>query len=939
MPMPSMADSMTPHFLTRPAIPLLLSAAVAAGGELKVDINRDSKNSATETETGYTRWSTDTTGGAATGLNAITKSFTTLTGESVTVSFAQTALSQSRGGTGLLSNWYQIGAQGTAKLVSDGITVAPATLATGGEITMNITGLSAGHHTLLTYHNAWDAPSAVVSMSPMNVSVNGVLAVPNFTPSIRAATNSGAPVSYVEFDVAGPAAVTSILFAADPNSGNRRNVLINGFEIDTPNSTRIAQTPLPANGDEHVDADAGSVTHTWAAPQSGTVASYDFYSGTNEAAVRSAGRSAAEFLGNQTTLARVVAGINSHLSYYWRVDVVDAQGNVTRGTVWWWRPRHLAFPGAEGYGRYARGGRGGRVVEVNSLADYGSGATPVPGTLRYAVEVETGARTIVFNVSGIITLTRRMSLNVNTPYVTLAGQTAPGKGICLRQFPLGLSGAKDTIIRFLRNRPGNLSGETMDGGGLAGCDHSIMDHCSISWSIDEGFSSRNAKNITLQRTLISEALNIAGHQNYPAGTKHGYAASIGGDIASFHHNLLAHCEGRNWSLAGGLDAAGNFSGRLDIRNNVVYNWGGRSTDGGAHQVNFVNNYYRAGAATDYFHVLNAQYENFPGTQQYWFDGNVRWRNGTETTDQSALKTYSGTINGGYSPWVTAPFFPSHVTTQTAGDAFRHVLCDTGCNQPVLDDHDVRVVHESRDGTTTYTGSVSGDPGLPDSQTDVGGWEDYGSETRPVDFDTDHDGMPNVWEAAHGLDPAVANNNADPDNDGYTQLEDYLNYLAGPHSSTAKNSTVDISLAPFARGMTAPVLVVSAAVNGSVALLPDGGTARFTPAANFTGSAKFNFSATGHGVTVPQSMAVLVTAATALPPPEVHFESTAISGGMFSCSVNSQSGFNYQLQSSATLAAESWVNAGSALPGTGSPLAFAATAAPGRTFFRVVVAAQ
>ena len=136
----------------------------------------------------------------------------------------------------------------------------------------------------------------------------------------------------------------------------------------------------------------------------------------------------------------------------------------------------------------------------------------------------------------------------------------------------------------------------MDGMGMASGNNSIFDHCSISWTIDEAFSSRSGLNITLQRTLISEALNEAGHKNYPAGTQHGYAASIGGEIGSFHHNLLAHCAGRNWSLAGGLThGTTTYAGRLDIRNNVVYNWRNRTTDGGAHEVNFVNNYYKPGA--------------------------------------------------------------------------------------------------------------------------------------------------------------------------------------------------------------------------------------------------------------------------------------------------------------------------------------------------------
>src|SRR5512137_1124739 len=199
---------------------------------------------------------------------------------------------------------------------------------------------------------------------------------------------------------------------------------------------------------------------------------------------------------------------------------------------------------------------------------------------------------------------------------------SPAKAICIRKYNFGLSGTHDVIVRYVRVRPGNLSGATLDGMGMASSDHCIIDHCSISWTLDEAFSSRGARNSTLQRTLISEALNEAGHKKYPPGTQHGYAASIGGDIGSFHHNLLAHCAGRNWSLAGGLDKKGYYIGRLDLRNNVVYNWKNRATDGGAHEVNFVNNYYKPGSATRWFYALNAQYGGFPGTQQYYFEGNV-----------------------------------------------------------------------------------------------------------------------------------------------------------------------------------------------------------------------------------------------------------------------------------------------------------------------------
>lgn len=185
----------------------------------------------------------------------------------------------------------------------------------------------------------------------------------------------------------------------------------------------------------------------------------------------------------------------------------------------------------------------------------------------------------------------------------------------------------------------------LDGMGMAGNDNAIMDHCSISWTIDEAFSSRNAKSLTLQRALISEALNVAGHPNYSAGTAHGYAATIGGGemsatlkVGSYHHNLLAHCEGRNWSLSGGLDGVGAYDGHHDVFNNVVYNWGGRATDGGSHEVNFVNNYYKMGPATTQKKLFRLQLEGTgSGTQSAYVHGNIRQAAGNGALTEDKLK--------------------------------------------------------------------------------------------------------------------------------------------------------------------------------------------------------------------------------------------------------------------------------------------------------------
>ena len=395
-----------------------------------------------------------------------------------------------------------------------------------------------------------------------------------------------------------------------------------------------------------------------------------------------------------------------------------------------------------------------------------------PGSLRAAVE-SFGPRTVVFNVSGLITLESR--LIIRNSYLTIAGQTAPGNGICIRKFNMGMLGPNDVIIRHVRVRPGNTSGMTLDGMGMASSDHCIIDHCSISWTLDESFSSRGAKNITLQRTLISEALNEAGHKKYKAGTQHGYAASIGGMVGSFHHNLLAHCAGRNWSLAGGLNQGSQHIGWLDIRNNVVYNWKHRTTDGGASKVNFVNNYYKPGPATDWFYILKPEREGVAnyGPQDYFISGNILEGRVGANDPLGAVRFQSDDRSYVF----FEPFFESHIATHSAAETYGNVLADVGCNYSSLDRHDARVVEEVRTGTFKYSGSKTGLPGLPDSQDDVGGWDNYPEEHRPDGWDTDHDGMPDHWEERAGLESTDATDgNLDRDADGYTNLEEYLGWI-------------------------------------------------------------------------------------------------------------------------------------------------------------------
>jgi hypothetical protein len=446
-------------------------------------------------------------------------------------------------------------------------------------------------------------------------------------------------------------------------------------------------------------------------------------------------------------------------------------------------------------------------------------------------------------VSGIIQLNSRLVLN--KPYVTVAGQTAPGKGICIKSAPFGITG-NDCIVRHMRVRVG--SGITYDGMGLTGANYSIMDHCSISWTIDESFSSRGAKNITLQRTLISEALNAAGHANYPAGTEHGYAATIGGDTGSFHHNLLAHCYGRNWSLGGGLDGSGFYTGELDIRNNVVYNWGSRTTDGGAKEVNFVNNYYKPGAGTRHFFAFTLQHEGVgKGTQRCYFAGNVmpgRFNESNQETGRRSVNSNGDTSS--YQTFVNAPFFESYVNTQSAKDAYKRVLSDVGATQPVFDDHDTRMVRETLDSTWSVTGSITGKPGFPDDEQDAGGWENYPEEARPANWDTDLDGLPDWFEQLKNSNINSAagdfsDANKDQDKDGYTRLDEYLEFMGSEHYFARPFQLMAIDLSTFTRGYTnRPVFSVRNMNNGLAVQLPwDNGTLYFLTL--FKGFASFTFT--------------------------------------------------------------------------------------------------
>ena len=736
-------------------------------------------------------------------------------------------------GDNLGTNWYKAGIQAPyyARLVCDGLTVKGATANLGAQIELKISGLATGEHTLLAFFNNVDSPTTN-TFSPIDISVDGNVVVNNLIPTVRATKTADAASSYLRFQATAGTDVVILIAAETSGTENVKNFIFNGFELNTPNISHQAINPDPKQNNEHVELVSGGKLLQWTAG-SGAI-SHNVYFGTDPTAVDNATTASPEYKGNQALAnnSYQANGLYTGATYYWRIDEVLSNG-IEKGNVWRFRPAQLAFPDAEGYGRFARGGRGGKVVAVTNLNDSG------PGSFREAVTNDIGPRTIVFNTSGVIQLQSRLVLS--QPYVTVAGQTAPGKGICIRSAPFGVTG-NDAVVQNLRVRVG--AGPTFDGMGLTGADNSIIDHCSISWTIDESFSSRSGKNITLQRTLISEALNAANHQNYPTGTEHGYAATIGGDIGSFHHNLLAHCYGRNWSLGGGLDGNGAYAGKMDITNNVVYNWGGRTTDGGTKEVNFVNNYYKPGAGSKIFIAFNQQNEGVgTGMQQCYFNGNVMPGYFDESNQTAGRKASGNTVP--YNNFVNTPFFPSYVTTQSAKNAYKIVLSDVGCTQPEFDEHDQRIISETLNGTYSAVGSVTGKPGFPDNEADVGGFENYPTVVRDANWDSDQDGLPNWWENIIGTNVNSAigdfsDANADPNLDGYTHLDEYLQWMSLPHYESPDGTKIDINIQKLSRGFTSGVsYAISNVINGNATLNSD--VIAFTPTSN--GLCSFEFTVT------------------------------------------------------------------------------------------------
>ncbi len=417
-------------------------------------------------------------------------------------------------------------------------------------------------------------------------------------------------------------------------------------------------------------------------------------------------------------------------------------------------PETLAFPGAEGAGRFAQGGRGGTVIHVTTLADFG------PGSLRAAVEAK-GPRTIVFDISGTITLTRE--LKIREPRVTIAGQTAPGDGITLRDHSLVVA-ADDVVIRYIRSRLGNVSKSQGDAITVSAGRRIILDHVSAGWSIDESLSaSANYKDptqgwydLTVQWSIIANSLRRSGHVK----GDHGYGSLIRGGRgakASWHHNLWANHVAR-------MPRPGNYDGpevdpvgaSFDFRSNVFYNWGsshaGYDADKAAVvRYNFVDNVYLPGPDTK----GRFAFDEANTLAQGYFAGNSMA--GVVPADQMTI------VKGTIAPtWkLSAPVDVAPVARDTK--PFDAVLAKAGASR-VRDAIDAAVVAGVRDASGR----------IIDTQDEMGGWPVLQSHSAPRD--SDRDGMPDAWERANGLNPAKNDSAGDRNRDGWTNLENYLDSL-------------------------------------------------------------------------------------------------------------------------------------------------------------------
>ncbi|MDE6114321.1 MAG: hypothetical protein K2G49_04570 [Muribaculum sp.] len=489
------------------------------------------------------------------------------------------------------------------------------------------------------------------------------------------------------------------------------------------------------------------------------------------------------------------------------VSTISRYGVTSRAVEAREATRVPAFPTAEGFGKYATGGRGGKIVKVTSLADDGS-----EGTLRWAFnQYKNEPITIVFEVSGDIALSSE--LRVNRADWTLAGQTAPGEGIVITRNKVNFGGSQNFIVRNVRFRIGqkNLAGTILadNACGAENCSNFIFDHCSFGWSVEENMNTADCHFLTVQYCMVHEGLYNAGHSK---GVR-GYGCQWGGSPATYHHNLLAHNQSRSCRFNGARGE--DYVVFMEYANNVNYNYGkagncygGENTadissyngKNSAHECNFMNNYYRPGNASNQSQVVfvNSSYARDGakswGPAKWYVNGNVAHGIASATADNwTAMQAegykladirvderivpenayYKYSIAGAVGKYVPSHYMLENI--QTADDAYATVVAKAGCVN--RDKVEKRVADDARTGTTTFGGKAMGaSSGIIDTENDAEGFFAYSTDYT-VPTDSDGDGMPDEWEIANGYNPDVADNNELTEN-GYTAIEVYLAYLMG-----------------------------------------------------------------------------------------------------------------------------------------------------------------
>ncbi|MGQ0738050.1 MAG: pectate lyase family protein [Bacteroidota bacterium] len=437
----------------------------------------------------------------------------------------------------------------------------------------------------------------------------------------------------------------------------------------------------------------------------------------------------------------------------------------------------IAFPGAEGFGKYTSGGRGGKVFIVSNLKDDGE------GSFRKAATA-TEPRIIVFAVSGTIHLAKSITIKGNA---TIAGQTAPGDGICIADKSVGLGG-DNIIIRYMRFRLGDKwqrqagmvdgsGGEDAFGGG--GRKHIIIDHCTFSWSNDECFSIYNGDSTTIQWNIISEPLNYSYH--FEEGDKdwehHGFGGIWGGRHLTAHHNLFAHCNNRCPRFNGSRQ---NIPELADYVNNVIYNWGGNNVyagEGGAY--NIVNNYYKYGPSTSknvLYRIVNpGKTETIPFGK--WFV-NGNYVDGAKDVSKNnwlgITMGNGGTEDDKKNSIIDKPHPSENIPLQSAAEAYESVLNHSGASYR-RDTLDMRIVNDVRNRTGKIIDVQGGYPHHSPFELTVNAWPDLKSATSLPD--TDKDGMPDDWEKKNGLNPADAADASKVSlHQFYTNIEVYINSI-------------------------------------------------------------------------------------------------------------------------------------------------------------------